>query len=252
MVQPGGAGTGDSADMERPEGVGMEYLGHCGFRFTTPAGVRIVVDPFRNSEGGQRWFLRPSPPVEADVLVITHPHFDHDAVDSVPGEPRLVDEAGEVRGEDYVLRTLAGRHAGDFAAAIGHKNLIVVLEVAGTRICLAADSQAEIGDRLRDEIGPVDLLTVAVDDEGHILDADGAERLADILRPRVVLPTHYFIEGLTDPGSGLGGIEKWRACQSRVRELEGWEVAIEAAELPREREGWVFGSCVALKNGGGF
>jgi L-ascorbate metabolism protein UlaG (beta-lactamase superfamily) len=73
------------------------------------------------------------------------------------------------------------------------------------RICLAADNQAEIGDGLRDEIGPVDLLTVAVDDEDHILDTEEAKRLADILGPKVVLPTHYLIEGLTDPESGLVG-----------------------------------------------
>ncbi len=107
-------------------------------------------------------------------MVITHPHFDHDVVDSIPGEPRLIDEAREIRGEDYVLRTLAGRHARDFAVAIGYKSLIVVLESAGVRICLGADNQAEIWDRLRDEIGSVDLLTVEVDDEDHILDTDEA------------------------------------------------------------------------------
>ncbi len=63
------------------KGVKLEYLGHCAFRLTTPAGVRIVVDPFRNSGNEQRWFLRPSPPVEADVLVITlDPEFASPAV----------------------------------------------------------------------------------------------------------------------------------------------------------------------------
>ena len=232
--------------IENAEGVRLEYLGHCAFRLTTPAGVRIVVDPFRNAEDHQRWFLRPSPSVEADVLVITHPHFDHDAVESIPGDPQLIDEAGEFRGVDYVLRTHAGRHAGDFAAAIGHKNLIVVLGAAGLRICLAADSQAQIGDQLRDEIGTVDLLTVAVDDEDHILDTDGAARLAESLGPKVVLPTHYLIEGLTDLDSGLGGIQKWRASHSKVRELPGWEVELTPDDIPETREGWVFGSCLAL------
>jgi L-ascorbate metabolism protein UlaG (beta-lactamase superfamily) len=241
----------DSARSGHTKGVRLEYLGHCAFRMTTPGGTRIVVDPFRNSGDEQRWFLRPSPPVEADVLVITHPHFDHDAVDSILGEPGLIDEAGEIRGEDYVLRTLAGRHARDFAVAIGYKNLIVVLESGGVRICLAADNWAEIEDELRDEIGPVDLLTVAVDDEDLILDTDEATRLVDILGPKVVLPTHYLIEGLTDPESGLGGIKNWRASQARVRDLEGSAVMITADGLPKEREGWVFGSCVALEDGGG-
>ena len=236
----------DSTPTKHPEGVRVEYLGHCGFRWTTPAGGRIVVDPFRNSESGQRWFLRPSPPVPADVLVITHPHFDHDAADTVTGDPRLIDEAGMTRGEDYSLRTLAGRHAGDFAVAIGHKNLIVILEAAGLRICLAADNQAEIDDRLRDEIGPIDLLSVAVDDAAHILDAAGAERLAAVLQPRVVLPTHYHIDGLTAADAGGGGIEGWRRLQRSVRDLSGATLDLHPEDLPTAREGWVFGSCLAL------
>ena len=78
------------------------------------------------------------------------------------------------------------------------------------------------------------MLTVAVDDENHILDTEEATRLADILGPKVVLPTHYVIEGLTDPESGLGGIKNWRASQAKVRDLEGSEVVISADELPEE------------------
>jgi L-ascorbate metabolism protein UlaG (beta-lactamase superfamily) len=228
-------------------GLRLEYLGHCGFRWTTPAGSRIVVDPFRNNPEGQRWFLRPSPPVEADVLVVTHPHFDHDAVDTVTGDPRLVDEVEEIRGDDYFLRTLAGRHSGDYAAAIGHKNLIVVLEVAGWRICHAADNRAEIEQPLRDEIGPIDLLTIAVDDSDHILGATGAERLADLLQPRIVIPTHYHLDGLTDPDAGLGGITRWRALQSTVRDLPGATLDLRKEDLPETRAGLVFASCLALE-----
>jgi L-ascorbate metabolism protein UlaG (beta-lactamase superfamily) len=43
----------------------VEWLGHAGFRVKTPAGV-IYIDPYR---------APPGPP--ADVLLITHDHFDH-------------------------------------------------------------------------------------------------------------------------------------------------------------------------------
>lgn len=91
-----------------------------------------MVDPFRNNPDGQRWFLRPSLPVRADRLVITHPHFDHDAVETVSGDPRVIDQRDELRDADYALR-----------------------------ICHAADNQAEIDEALRNEIGPIDLLTAA-------------------------------------------------------------------------------------------
>jgi L-ascorbate metabolism protein UlaG (beta-lactamase superfamily) len=43
----------------------IEWLGHAGFRLKTPGGT-VYVDPYRAPEG---------PP--ADVVLITHDHFDH-------------------------------------------------------------------------------------------------------------------------------------------------------------------------------
>ena len=97
------------------------------------------------------------------------------------------------------------------------------------------------------DIGPIDLLTVPVEDAGIILSAAAAERLADRLQPRVVVPTHYFIEGLTDPRSGFKGIDDWRGRQARLRDLEGATLDLRREDLPEEREGWVFGSCLALE-----
>ncbi len=227
----------------------MDYLGHCGFRFTTPAGSRIVVDPFRNWPDGRRWFLRQSPPVEADVLLISHPHADHDAVDTVGGEPRRLEDVGEVRGADFVVRGMRGRHSARFGGDIKYFNTIFLLETAGLRICLLGDNEADLGEALWRDIGTIDVLTVPVDDAGLILSAAAAERVAKRLLPKVVVPTHYYIDGLTDPTSGFKGIDDWRGRQAMVRELDGATLELRKEDLPEKREGWVFGSCLALESG---
>ncbi len=237
----------DSTRIEPPEGVRMEYVGHCAFRFTTPGGSRIVVDPFRNWPDGRRWFLRPSTSVEADVLLVSHPHADHDAVDTVAGEPRRLEDAGELRGEDFSVRGLRGRHSARMGGDIKYFNTIFVLETAGLRVCLMGDNEADLAEGLMRDIGPIDLLTVPVEDAGIILSAAAAERLADRLQPRVVVPTHYFIEGLTDPRSGFKRIDDWRGRQARLRDLEEATLDLRREDLPEEREGWVFGSCLALE-----
>ena len=43
----------------------MEWLGHSGFRVRTPGGV-IYIDPYRVADGP-----------EADLILITHGHYDH-------------------------------------------------------------------------------------------------------------------------------------------------------------------------------
>jgi L-ascorbate metabolism protein UlaG (beta-lactamase superfamily) len=50
---------------------GVEWLGHAGFRIKTRAGT-VYIDPYRVEEG---------PP--ADLILITHDHFDHFSRDDV-------------------------------------------------------------------------------------------------------------------------------------------------------------------------
>ena len=245
-MRTGGEVLTDATRTEQPKAVSIDYLGHCAFRFTTPGGRRIVIDPFRNWPDGRRWFLRESPQLEADVLLVSHPHADHDNVESVTGDPRLLDGAGEIEGEDFVIRGLTGRHAARFGADINYFNTIFVIETAGLRICLMGDNQADLPENLRREIGAIDLLTVPVEDAGLILNAAGAERLARRLQPRIVIPTHYCIDGLTDPTSGFKGIDDWRRLQATVRDLAGATLELHVDDLPATREGRVFGGCLAL------
>jgi L-ascorbate metabolism protein UlaG (beta-lactamase superfamily) len=222
----------------------IDYLGHCAFRLTTPAGQRILVDPYRNWPDGRRWFKRECANVEADVLLVSHPHADHDRAASALGQPRLLDTEGELAGLDFRIRGLTGRHSARFGRDIDYFNTIFVLETAGLRVGLMGDNEADLSERLRDEIGPLDVLVVPVEDAGLILSAVEAERLAKRLQPRVVIPTHYFIEGLTEPSSGFAGIAEWRELQATVRELPGATLALRPEGLPETRQGWVFGNCL--------
>jgi len=51
--------------------------------------VRIVIDPFDETLGLKL------PSMEADILLITHHHRDHDNVKAIKGNPFLIDGPGE-------------------------------------------------------------------------------------------------------------------------------------------------------------
>jgi L-ascorbate metabolism protein UlaG (beta-lactamase superfamily) len=73
---------------------GIEWLGHAGFRIKTRAGL-VYVDPYRIESG---------PP--ADLILITHDHFDHFSRDDIV---RLATKGTTAIGPATVTEQLKGR-----------------------------------------------------------------------------------------------------------------------------------------------
>ena len=73
---------------------GIEWLGHAGFRIKTRAGI-VYIDPYR---------VQDAPP--ADLILITHDHFDHFSRDDVL---RLAGRRTTAIGPATVTEQLKGR-----------------------------------------------------------------------------------------------------------------------------------------------
>ena len=68
----------------------LKWLGHSCFLITSEAGPRIITDPY--TTGGD---IHYSPVNEtADIVTVSHDHFDHNAISSVPGKPDIVKGSG--------------------------------------------------------------------------------------------------------------------------------------------------------------
>jgi L-ascorbate metabolism protein UlaG (beta-lactamase superfamily) len=56
--------------------VRIEYVAHASFVVESPGGVRALLDPYN----GTRWLGYSFPDgIDADVVLVSHPHYDHDA-----------------------------------------------------------------------------------------------------------------------------------------------------------------------------
>jgi L-ascorbate metabolism protein UlaG (beta-lactamase superfamily) len=78
----------------RKELRGIEWLGHAGFRISTRAGV-VYIDPYRVEDAP-----------DADLILITHDHFDHFSRDDVL---RLAGRRTTAIGPATVTEQLRGR-----------------------------------------------------------------------------------------------------------------------------------------------
>ena len=68
----------------------VEWYGQSAFRLTDDA-VTVFIDPFDDltalAERGVRWEYPAIEGVEADLLLVTHEHLDHNGVGPIAGEP---------------------------------------------------------------------------------------------------------------------------------------------------------------------
>jgi hypothetical protein len=77
----------DGGDPTRSGDVKIEFYGHDAFKITSPAGLTVLTDPWRNDPTGlyPKWFLNEFPALRVDIVLSTHAHFDHDAVERPNG-----------------------------------------------------------------------------------------------------------------------------------------------------------------------
>ena len=216
----------------------LTYYGHCAFLWTSVKGVTVLVDPFDNQED-RYWFLLPFPTVDADVAMVTHDHFDHDAVSRLRRRTQVVREPGSYSFDDVEIKGVSDIHAGRSGLA-GMRNTLFVLETEGVRFCHIGDNRHDIPDDVRNQIGRVDVLMVTTDDSSHLLSFDQVSSLVETLNPSVVVPMHYYIPGLTTQSSGLKSVREWLSTQSNVKRLGSETIDVSSGTLPTEREVWVF------------
>ena len=106
----------------------IQCLGHSKFLLTLQSGYRIVTDPFDASTG------YPVGDTEADAVLVSHHHSDHDAVDTVKGYTVVIDSEGvHTLNPQIRVRSLACFHD-DQKGALRGNNLIHCIEAEGMSV----------------------------------------------------------------------------------------------------------------------
>ena len=216
----------------------VRYLGHCAFLFEETTGERLLIDPFGNGDSERdHWFLKTFPSLEVDLVAVTHDHFDHNAVSALPDGTPSLKSAGARRVGNMTVVGVSDIHSGR-SGLDGMENVIYVIEHEGVRFCHIGDNRHDMPDSVIGSLGRIDVLMAPVDDSCHLLTFEQVERLIDALSPRVVIPMHYRIEGLSTDSADLEGHGRWARTQSPRRTLRRSAFRIDRRGLPYEREVW--------------
>ena len=165
----------------------IQHIGHAEFLLTTESGFRVVTDPY---DAGTGYPIRP---IEADGVLVSHHHHDHDAVENITGHPQIIDYAGNHTFTPDVRVTAFLADHDDAGGAKRGKTLLFLLEAENLRIAHLGDLGCVLDADQLEGLGSVDVLMIPVGGF-FTLDAAGALEVVSQLDPRIVIPMHYRTE----------------------------------------------------------
>lgn len=247
--------------------VTIDYFGHCAFRITSPSGLSVMLDPWRNDPSGAwgLWYPNDFPKVVVDVAMSTHAHFDHDALFRPDATMVLDRMVGNWTFADISITGIADKHAceapgwykwTDALAEFGmnacppdnpgHMDMVMyVVEAGGIRTLIWGDNRHNPPDEVWNALGRIDVLTLPVDGSEHILSYEQGNAIVERLKPKIVIPTHYLNEATTLTLSTLANADEWVESQKSYTKLDSATLKLAAdgiADMSKEFQ--YFGSNV--------
>ena len=169
------------------------WKGQSCFQIFTNQGknnlVSIAIDPFSNDIG-----LR-VPKLQADILLITHDHHDHNNIKAVSGQPFIIKGPGEYDIKEVFIQGFSAFYD-DSQGAEKEKITIYTIEAEEIRLCHLGDlGQKELSSEQLEKIGEVDILMIPVGGT-YTIDAEEAIKIMSQIEPKITIPIHYKVPNL--------------------------------------------------------
>jgi len=158
------------------------WRGHASFIIETE-GKRLVTDPFDDKLG------YPLKPLKADIVTVSHDHWDHNAVETIQGRPRVIRDIGITDIDGIRLEGFASFHDHKAGRKRG-PNIIFKITAEGLNLVHLGDLGHSLDRAQIERIGYPDILLVPVGGT-FTIDASEAQALVTELRPKIVIPMHF-------------------------------------------------------------
>lgn len=196
----------------------IEYIAHSAFVIESSTGTRVLIDPYHSYS----WLGYTFPETKADFVLITHPHYDHDASQYFSQSTPVFREAGKFQHKDIKFEGLPSKHGGaEQMASRGLQtyNTIWIIEVEGVRIVHLGDNDT-LSDEELERIGKVDFVIGQTEDK----DFDKQKGRA------IYIPNHYRLPEVSDYISWMEPVDVWLDGKSDVSKLASNELLF--SEIP--------------------
>lgn len=207
----------------------IRWHGHACFEITND--LTLVTDPHDGKSIGI-----PAPSVVGDIILVSHDHYDHNSVKSVEKEGSKVVTDGRKRTiSEIEISGVDSFHDENMGAKRG-SNIMYKFIIDDVKFCHLGDLGHDLDEEAVQNIGDVDILFVPIGGTFTVDDKQAWDVIGKI-KPKIIVPMHYKIGGLSLPIAGLDPFLE----QAKHKVIHvGNEIDIEKEDLPSETEIWTF------------
>lgn len=207
----------------------VKWLGHAAFLITSDEGVKIITDPYKPGVYGLEYG---SIKDEADIVITSHEHDDHNYVAGVPGNPQVIRGAGSHQANGIDFKGVSCHHDESGGKERGD-NTIFCFTVNGIKLCHLGDLGHNLSAEQVASIGDVDVLLIPAGGS-FTIDAAGADRVIGQLKPHVAIPMHFKTDGC--PNFPVSDVEPFLSGKANVKRAGSAEVEFNKGQLPSPTE----------------
>ena len=205
--------------------IDIYWAGQAAFRIKGK-NATVLIDPYNPDFTG----LKLPKDWQADIVLSSHSHEDHNNTEAIAPASEdgvmVFSEPGEYEVKGVIISAIASSHGeGKGANTIFHLNL------DGLNIVHLGDlGQSKLTEEQIAQIGDVDVLLVPVGGT-YTIDGKGASEIVSELEPKIIVPMHYFIEGLK---FALDGVDKFLKEMGAEGVSPAPKLSISKEKLPEE------------------
>ena len=208
----------------------IEWYGHAAFKITTENGTRIIIDPYQSgfSDGALSYRTIDD---EADIVITSHNHGDHNYTKSIRGKYDHIKKQGNYDIKGVKIETIPTFHDTSSGKERGD-NLLTIISADGIKLLHLGDLGHDLDQSMLKKIGKVDVLLLPVGGF-YTIDAQVATTVMNDIRPSITIPMHYRTEKCSFP---ITTVAEFTRGKKNVQVLPKSEVKITAGSLPKEPE----------------
>lgn len=249
----------------------LAYFGGSAFRITSPAGLTIMIDPWRNPPWGNwDWYLYDFPRESVDIGLSTHAHFDHDGLHALTANTILDRLVGTYEFADVRITGIADKHVSDSSHNVydwadmtqrltnvetrppnnwrSFDNCLLLIETAGMRILHWGDNRPNPPESVWEKIGDIDIALLPIDGSYHVLSPSQIDDVIKRLDAKLIVPHHYYVWDVTTRGSTLLPPNDWVELRPDPIWATSGSVALEREFVTSQRHrAFCFGEHVAFE-----